>query len=323
MHSIATPALWLVFATLIIAALVVDLTMMRRIGPHRVRMREALIWSIAWIGLALLFNAGLWWYLDAHFGAAVAREAGLAFLTGYLVEKALAIDNIFVFLLVFGHFAVPPVQQQRALVYGIIGAIVLRAVLILIGAALIQHFHWVLYLFGAFLVFTGIRMLRAGDSTPDLAGNPLLGWIRRHLPITTDYRESRFLVHEEGRRRFTPLFVVVVMIGITDVVFAVDSIPAIFAITDDPFLVLASNVFAVLGLRALFFLLAGMVGRFHLLGVGLAAVLIFIGGKMLVADFWHVPIGAALAVVALAIAGSMLASVIWPPPAVKPEDRPR
>lgn len=312
MHSIASPLLWIVFGVVVVAALAVDLLMMRNLGPHKVAMREALLWSAAWIALALLFNFGLWWYLDARFDPLIAREAALAFLTGYLMEKALAVDNIFVFLMVFGHFAVPPVQQQRVLIYGIIGAILLRGVLIFVGAVLIQQFHWILYVFGAFLVFTGIKMLRSTDSTPDLEQSTLAAWIRRHLPITSGYRKSHFMVHENGKWWFTPLFLVVVMIGITDVIFAVDSIPAIFAITDDPFLVLSSNVFAVLGLRALFFVLAGMVGRFHLLAYGLAGVLIFIGIKMLIADFWHIPVAAALGVVALAIGASMLASVLIP-----------
>lgn len=313
MHSIASPLLWIVFGVVVLAALAVDLLMMRSLGPHRVALREALLWSAAWIALALLFNLGLWWYLDAHGDPAMAREASLAFLTGYLMEKALAVDNIFVFLMVFAHFAVPPVQQQRVLIYGIIGAIVLRGVLIFVGAVLIQQFHWILYVFGAFLVFTGIRMLRGNGSAPDLDQNRMVAWIGRHLPITSGYRKSHFMVHEDGKWWFTPLFVVVVMIGITDVIFAVDSIPAIFAITDDPFLVLSSNVFAVLGLRALFFVLAGMVGRFHLLAYGLSGVLIFIGAKMLIADFWHIPVAAALAVVALAIGASILASVLMPP----------
>jgi tellurite resistance protein TerC len=312
MHTIASPALWITFAVIVLVALAADLLMMRSLGPHRVRVREALIWSIGWILLALVFNLGLWLYLDARIDPAIAREVALEFLTGYLMEKALAVDNIFVFLLIFAQLAVPAVQQQRALVYGIIGAIVLRAVLILVGAVLIQQFHWILYLFGVFLVFTGIRMLRGSDSPQGLEDSRLLAWIRARIPLTRDYRGTHFSVIEDGRRWFTPLFVVVVMVGITDVIFAVDSIPAIFAITDDPFIVLSSNVFAVLGLRALFFLLAGMIGRFHLLSYGLSAVLILIGIKMLIADIWHVPVAAALAVVALAIGISMLASIIWP-----------
>ncbi len=320
MHSIATPSLWIVFIIFVLVALAVDLLMLRNLGPHRVRLREALIWSAGWVVLALVFNAGLWWYLQGQIGPVAAREAGLEFLTGYLMEKALAIDNIFVFLLLFGQFSVPAIQQQRALIYGIVGAILLRAVMILVGAVLIQHFHWILYLFGVFLLYTGWRMLRGSEQAPTLENSRLLRWMRRHLPITADYRGTHFMVHEQGKRQLTPLFVVVVMIGITDVVFAVDSIPAIFAITEDPFIVLSSNVFAVLGLRALFFVLAGMMGRFHLLNHGLAAVLILIGIKMLIADIWHVPVVATLALVALAIGASMLASLWYKPGGDKPAD---
>ena len=313
MHTIGTPLMWGAFTLIVIIALAVDLFVLRSKGPHKVATSEALWWSAAWIVLAMAFNAGLWWYLRGQIGDAEAKHVALQFFTGYLVEKALAVDNIFVFLMLFGYFAVPPVQQQRALIYGIIGAILLRAVMIFIGAALIQKFDWVLYLFGAFLVFTGVKMLWGVGDEPDIGKNPLLNWIRKHLAITSEYHGTRFVVRENGTRWFTPLFVVVMMIGITDVIFAVDSIPAIFAITDDPFIVLTSNVFAVLGLRALFFVLAGMADKFHLLAYGLATVLIFIGVKMLIMHFWHIPIGAALGVVALAIGTSMVASVMFPP----------
>ena len=313
MHSIGTPLMWGVFIVVVAAALAVDLLMMRSKGPHKVGTGEALMWSAGWVALAMVFNAVLWWYLRDKIGDVEAKQVALEFFTGYLVEKALAVDNIFVFLMLFAYFAVPPVQQQRALIYGIIGAIALRAILIFIGAALIQQFHWILYVFGAFLVFTGVKMLWGAGEEPEIGQNPLLGWIRKRFPITSEYHGTAFVVKEAGVRWYTPLFVVVIMIGITDVIFAVDSIPAIFAITDDPFIVLTSNVFAVLGLRALFFLLAGMADKFHLLAYGLAIVLIFIGGKMLVADLWHVPIGAALGVVALAIGGSMVLSLVIPP----------
>jgi len=313
MHTIGTPLMWGALTLIVIIALAVDLFVLRSKGPHKVATSEALWWSAAWVVLAMVFNAGLWWYLRGQIGDAEAKHVALQFFTGYLVEKALAVDNIFVFLMLFGYFAVPPVQQQRALIYGIIGAILLRAVMIFIGAALIQKFDWVLYLFGAFLVFTGVKMLWGVGDEPDIGKNPLLNWIRKHLAITSEYHGTRFVVRENGTRWFTPLFVVVMMIGITDVIFAVDSIPAIFAITDDPFIVLTSNVFAVLGLRALFFVLAGMADKFHLLAYGLATVLIFIGVKMLIMHFWHIPIGAALGVVALAIGTSMVASVMFPP----------
>ncbi|WP_395680128.1 TerC family protein [Dokdonella sp.] len=313
MHSIATPALWAVFAVILAAALAVDFLLLRAAGPRRVTFRAAAVWSFAWIGLALAFNFGLWAWLDASAGRTVANEIGLEFLTGYLIEKALAVDNIFVFLMVFNSFAVPPELRQRALMLGVLGAIVLRAVLILLGAALVAQFHWVLYLFGLFLFATGLKMLLAANPDPDLERNPVLRWMRRHLRITRDFRGDALSVHEGGRRWYTPMFVVLVLVAVTDVIFAVDSIPAIFAVTLDPFIVLSSNVFAVLGLRALFFLLAGMADRFHLLAHGLAAVLLFIGAKMLLAGVFVIPIGIALAIVALLIIASIVASLLLPP----------
>jgi len=312
MHTIATPGLWSAFLAVLVLALAVDFLLLRARGAHRVSFREAAGWSIAWIALALAFDAALWWWLQAHAGRAVADDIALEFLTGYLVEKALAIDNIFVFLMVFNYFSVPAALRQRALMLGVLGAIVLRAVMILVGAALVARFHWILYLFGLFLFVTGIKMLFASSQAPDLEQNAILGWMRRHLRLTRDFRGSALRVLEDGRKAYTPMFVVMVLIAVTDVIFAVDSIPAIFAVTLDPFVVLTSNVFAVLGLRALFFLLAGMADRFHLLGHGLAAVLLFIGAKMLLAGVWKIPIGAALVVVAVLIAASILASLAWP-----------
>lgn len=313
MMTIGTPLMWALFASFVLAALLVDFFAMSKQGAHKVSIKEAALWSLVWVAVSFVFVGWLWWYLGGLEGNALADTKALEFVTGYLVEKALAVDNIFVFLMVFGYFAVPPVQQQRALIYGIIGAILLRTVMIFIGAALIQKFDWVLYIFGAFLVFTGVKMLWGVGDEPDIGSNPALTWIRKRLAVTSEYHGTRFVIRENGTRWFTPLFVVVMMIGITDVIFAVDSIPAIFAITDDPFIVLTSNVFAVLGLRALFFVLAGMADKFHLLAYGLATVLIFIGVKMLIMHFWHIPIGAALVVVALAIGTSMVASVLFPP----------
>lgn len=317
MQTIGTLGLWAVFALVVSAALAVDFMVLRATGAHRVSFREALLWSLAWIGLALAFNLGLWWWLDIHAGHAVASEIGLEFLAGYLVEKSLAIDNLFVFLMIFNAFAVPPELRQRALMLGVLGAIVLRGILILVGAALVARFHWILYLFGVFLVVTGARMLRHADQAVDLDANPVLRWMHRHLRLTDGFRAGALSVIEHGKRGFTPLFVVMVLVAICDVIFAIDSIPAIFAVTEDPFVVLTSNVFAVLGLRALFFLLAGMADRFHLLSYGLAAVLLFIGAKMLVAGVFRIPIGIALAVVALLIAASIIASVYLPRRAVK------
>ncbi|MGQ0801688.1 MAG: TerC family protein [Pseudomarimonas sp.] len=313
MESIGTPLLWSAFAVFVLLALCVDLVLMRSKGAHRVGTREAMLWSAFWIFLALVFNAWLWWYLDRRLPAEEASELATQFFTGYLLEKALAVDNMFVFLMLFNYFAVPQERQQRVLIYGVVGAILLRAVMIFIGAALIAQFHWILYLFGLFLLITGAQMIWRADDPPNLDGNPILRWMSGHLRLTRNFHDDKFRVNIDGVWHFTPLFLVMVMIAFTDVIFAVDSIPAIFAITTDPFIVLTSNVFAVLGLRALYFLLAAMADRFHLLKYGLAFVLMFIGMKMLIVDFWKVPVGWALLVVVLAIAVSMVVSLMVPP----------
>ncbi|BAV95881.1 TerC family protein [Lysobacter enzymogenes] len=316
METIGSPMLWGAFAAFVVVALLVDLVLMRHGGPHKVTFKEAAWWSVGWIALAFVFNAALWWYVSRESGAEVGNRIGLEFLTGYLVEKSLAVDNIFVFLMLFTYFAVPEEQRQRVLVIGILGAIVLRSVLIFAGALLLAKFHWILYVFGAFLVFTGIKMLMAAGKSPDLEQNPVLKWMRSHLRLTDDYHDSKLSIMRDGKRWFTPLFAVIALIGVTDVIFAVDSIPAIFAITADPFIVLTSNVFAVLGLRAMFFLLQGMADRFHLLPYGLAAVLVFIGAKMLLIDVYKIPILVSLLGVAVIIGTSIAASLMLPP---KPE----
>jgi len=312
METIGTPLLWLVFGGVVIIALLADLVLMRHGGPHKVSFKEAAWWSIGWVALALAFNGWLWWYTGQRFGAQAGTDIGMEFLTGYLVEKALAVDNIFVFLMLFNYFAVPEMQRQRALVIGIIGAIVLRAILIFAGALLLSKFHWVLYVFGAFLLFTGIKMWRAAGQEPDLESNPVLRWLTVHIPFLRRYHGSALWVGRGSRRKFTPLFIVIVMLGITDVIFAVDSIPAIFAITTDPFIVLTSNVFAVLGLRAMFFLLQGMADRFHLLPYGLALVLVFIGMKMLLIDVYKLPILLSLGTVAVIIGSTIALSLLRP-----------
>jgi len=314
MQSIGTTGLWAAFGVIVTLALAIDFLVLRTAGAHRVSFREALWWSLAWVALALAFNLGLWWWLDAHAGRALANEIGLEFLTGYLVEKALAVDNIFVFLMLFNYFGVPAELRQRALMLGALGAIVLRAILIFVGAALVAKFHWILYLFGLFLIVTGVKMLLSTNQEPDLDSNPILRWMRARLHLTHDFRGNALSVVESGRRWYTPLFVVMVLVAVTDVIFAVDSIPAIFAVTEDPFVVLTSNVFAVLGLRAMFFLLAGAAERFHLLGYGLASVLLFIGAKMLLADVYKIPIGLALGIVACLIGASIAASLVMPRP---------
>ncbi|MCL7714829.1 TerC family protein [Stenotrophomonas mori] len=313
MQTIGNPWLWGGFIAVVIAALLIDLVLMRHGGPHKVTFKEALLWSVGWVALALAFNAGLWYYLNETAGSAVANAVGLQFLTGYLIEKALAVDNIFVFLLIMGYFAVPETQRQRVLVIGILGAIALRAVMIFAGTVLVSQFHWLLYVFGAFLLFTGWKMWTSAGQEPSLDGNPALAFMRRRLRITDTYDGNRLAVVKDGVRWFTPMFVVLVLIAVTDVIFAVDSIPAIFAITTDPFIVLTSNVFAVLGLRAMFFLLAGMADRFHLLPYGLAVILGFIGAKMLLIDVLKIPVPVSLGVVAAILAATMVLSLKLPP----------
>ena len=318
METIGSPLLWGGFAAMVVVALLVDLVLMRSGGPHKVTFKEAAYWSLGWVALALLFNAGLWWYLSETAGSVVANRVGLEFLTGYLVEKSLAVDNIFVFLMVFTYFSVPEEQRQRVLIIGILGAIVLRTIMIFAGAVLLTKFHWLLYVFGVFLLFTGIKMWLAAGKAPDLEANPALRWMRKHLALTPQYHGNALVVRENGKRWYTPLFVVIMLIAITDVIFAVDSIPAIFAITSDPFIVLTSNVFAVLGLRAMFFLLAGMADRFHLLPYGLALVLAFIGSKMLLIDVLKIPVLVSLGVVVAIIGATVVASLLRPAKAASP-----
>ena len=314
METIGNPWLWSGFAVVVVVALLVDLVLMRHGGAHKVTFKEAAWWSLGWVAVALLFNAGLWWYLTETAGSVVANRVGLEFLTGYLVEKSLAVDNIFVFLMLFTYFAVPEEQRQRVLVIGILGAIVLRAILIFVGAALLAKFHWLLYIFGAFLLITGVKMWWFAEQTPDLANNPVIRWIRKHMNVSDELHGERFFITREvaGKavRYVTPLFLVLVLVELSDVIFAVDSIPAIFAITTDPFIVFTSNIFAILGLRAMYFMLAGLADRFHLLKYGLAMVLVFVGAKMLAADVYHVPVGLSLGIVALIIATFMFAS-LW------------
>ena len=317
MMTIGTPLMWSLFTLFVLAALAVDFYALNRQGAHRVSMREAAVWSLIWVAVSFVFVGWLWWHLGGLGADAAARELANAkaveFITGYLIEKALAVDNVFVFLMLFTYFAVPPEFQKRVLMLGVLGALVLRAVMILIGAWLITQFHWILYLFGAFLLFTGIKMWWAAGQEPDLEANPALKWLRRKVRIAPDYDGEKFFTAVNGVRVATPLTIVVVLIGIVDLVFAVDSIPAIFAITTDPFIVLTSNVFAVLGLRAMYFLLAGVKDRFHLLTYGLALVLAFIGIKMLIVDFYKIPVLWSLSVTVTILVVTMLLSLYIPP----------
>jgi tellurite resistance protein TerC len=301
--------MWAGFVAFVLVMLALDLFAFGGDKAHKVTVREAGTWSVVWFSLALLFNAGLWWYLHGTVGPEIAERKALEFLSGYLIEKALSVDNIFIFLLIFSSFHVKPEYQRRVLIYGVLGAIVMRAVMIMAGAWVVSEFSWMLYVFGAFLAITGIRMMVAADHEPDLQKNPVLRLARRHLRVAEGDHGEKFFVFKDGLRYVTPLFLVLILIEATDLVFAVDSIPAIFAITSDPFIVFTSNMFAILGLRALYFLLADIASRFHLLKYGLALVLIFIGGKMLIMPWFHMPVHISLAVVATLIAGSVVASL--------------
>ena len=301
--------MWGGFAAIVILLLLVDLLFVGGGKQHKVSLKEAATWSLIWIGVALLFNGAIWWYLDANAGRELANQKAMEFFTGYLIEKALAVDNVFVWLMLFGYFAIPGELQRRVLLLGVLGAIVMRTGMIFGGSWLISQFHWVLYLFGAFLVLTGAKMLWMADQEPDLANNPLLRWLRRHLKVTDTLHGEKFFVVKQGVRYATPLLLVLILVEISDVIFAVDSIPAIFAITTDPFIVLTSNIFAIMGLRAMYFLLADFADRFVLLKYGLAVILLFIGAKMLLIDWIHIPIALSLGVVALILIISMLLSL--------------
>jgi tellurite resistance protein TerC len=317
--TVGTPLMWTLFAAFVLVALIVDFLAMSRQGAHKVTLGEAGVWSLVWVAVSFVFLGWLWWYLggtsDDAQARAMANAKALEFFTGYLIEKALAVDNIFVFLMVFTYFAVPNEFQKRVLMIGILGALVLRAVMIFAGVWLISRFDWILYLFGAFLVFTGVKMWWAAGQEPDLESNPALKWMRRHMRIAPDFDGEKFFSVINGVKMATPLFMVILLIGIVDIVFAVDSIPAIFAITLDPFIVLTSNVFAILGLRAMYFLLAGLQEKFHLLTYGLAIVLILIGAKMLLIDVYHVPVVWSLLATVTVLAATMGLSLVIPAPA--------
>jgi tellurite resistance protein TerC len=292
--------MWVAFVAFIVGMLAVDLLVFHK-EAHAVSTREAAIWSVVWVTLGLSFGVVVWLWQGA--------DAGGQYLAGYLIEKSLSIDNIFVFALIFGYFSVPAAYQHRVLFWGVFGALVLRAVFIAAGATLLEQFHWTIYVFGAFLVFTGIRMARSRDEAIHPERNPALRLFKRVVPTTEEYHGQNLTVREAGRRMATPLLAVLVLIETSDILFAVDSIPAIFAVTNDPFLVFTSNAFAILGLRALYFMLAGMIDRFVFLKIGLAAVLVFVGAKMLLTDVWHIPIWLSLAFIAFAIGLSIALSL--------------
>ncbi|WP_042569030.1 TerC family protein [Yersinia intermedia] len=309
MNTVGTPLLWGSFAVVVTIMLAIDLLLQGRRGAQTMTLRQAACWSLVWVSLSLLFNAGFWWYLAETVGREVADKQALAFLTGYLIEKALAVDNVFVWLMLFSYFAVPANLQRRVLIYGVLGAIVLRTIMIFAGSWLVSQFSWILYLFGAFLLFTGIKMALAKEDDTPIGEKPLVRWIRNHLRMTDELHGDRFTVRKNGLLYATPLVLVLILVELSDVIFAVDSIPAIFAVTTDPFIVLTSNLFAILGLRAMYFLLANVAERFSMLKYGLSVILVFIGTKMIIIDLFHIPIGISLGVVAGILALTLLINV--------------
>jgi tellurite resistance protein TerC len=302
---------WIGFNLFVLMMLALDLGIFHR-KSHAVSTKEAALWSVVWIGLAMLFNAGIYFFWDvvAPQSTYTNSEASLAFFTGYLIEKSLSVDNIFVFVLIFTFFAVPAAYQHRVLFWGILGALLMRGVLIAVGATLLKEFHWIIYVFGAFLIFTGIRMALHKNEEVHPDKNPLVRLLRRIMPVTENYEGDKFFIRRAGAWMATPLFLVLLMVESTDLIFAVDSIPAIFAVTSDPFIVYTSNVFAILGLRSLYFLLANVMDKFQYLKLGLSVVLIFVGVKMVMADIYKIPVGLSLGIIASILAISILAS-LW------------
>lgn len=308
MESFATAPMWAGFFVLVLGTLIVDIFILGGRHAHRVTTREALGWTLTWMTLAALFGLALWYVVAEDAGQDAASRKLLEFYTGYLIELSLSIDNMFVFAMIFSYFAVPPELQRRVLLLGVLGAILMRAAMILLGVWLISQFAWILYVFGVFLVITGIKMLFMSRQAPDLSRNPIVRFLCAHMRTTPDYHGERFFVRIDGLRYATPMFVVVLMVEATDLVFAVDSIPAIFAVTTDPFIVFTSNIFAIMGLRALYFLLANLAAHFQYLKYGLAVVLAFIGAKMLLEPWFHIPVHWSLGAVAMTLLVSVLLS---------------
>jgi tellurite resistance protein TerC len=293
--------LWIGFIVFILAMLALDLGVFNR-KTHVVKIKEAVLWSVVWISLALLFNAGIWLYMG--------QQKAFEFLTGYVIEKSLSVDNIFVFVLIFSYFRIPAEYQHKILFWGVFGALVLRAVFIFAGVALIDKFHWIIYVFGAFLIYTGIKMITEKDKKFEPEHNPVMKIARKYFNVASNYNGSRFFIKEGGKKLVTPLFLVLLFIETTDVIFAVDSIPAILAVSNDTFIIFTSNVFAILGLRALYFALAGVIDKFRYLTYGLAIVLSFVGVKMLISGFYKIPILISLGFILLVIMASVLLSYI-------------
>ena len=296
--------LWIGFNVFVLFMLALDLGVFHR-KAHVVTFKESIAWTVVWVTLALLFNLGV-----AHY---MGDAKGLEFFTGYVIEKSLSVDNVFVFALLFSYFAVPPLYQHKVLFWGIIGALVMRAIMIALGAKLISEYTWIIYVFGVFLILTGIKMIVKREEEIHPERNPIVRWFKKLMPVTPDYRGDKFFVRENGVRYATPLFIVLLLVEFTDLIFAVDSIPAIFAVTKDPFIVYTSNVFAILGLRSLYFALAGVMDKFHYLKIGLGVVLSFVGVKMLLGHSpWKIDTHISLGVIVVVLASSVIASLVWP-----------
>lgn len=308
-----TPVLYLGFSILVVVLLLIDFWVLRAQGSHRVSVKEAASWSVVWFLAALAFGAWLWWHLEGLHGPEIAKQRTLEYFTGYLIEKGLAIENVFIWITIFAYFSIPPEYQKRVLLWGVVGAIVMRAGLIYLGAIMIQQFTWIFYVFGVFLVFTGIKMFVFANQKMDLSKNLVLNWVRSHVRITETLHGEKFTVMRDGVRYATPLLLVLVLVEVSDLIFAVDSIPAIFAVTKDPFIVFTANTFAILGLRAMYFLLVDMADRFHLLGYGLATIVTLVGMKMLIMDFYKIPIPWMLGGVIVILAISIFASLATKP----------
>ncbi len=315
-ESIGSPLFYGVFFVAVLIMIAIDMLSLKKSGAHKVSPKEALAWSIVWVAVSCAFGGWLYWEIGHNqaMGHQLASQKVMEYFTGYVLEKSLAVDNLFVFLMIFSYFKVPPQYQHRVLLYGVFGAIILRAIMVFVGAVLVSEFQWILYIFGLFLLYTGIKMLKHNDDNNDeaeFAQNKILVWLQKHIRVSNQLDGEKFFTIENGKRIATPLLLVLIMVELSDVVFAVDSIPAIFAVTTDPFIVLTSNIFAILGLRAMYFLLADIADRFVFLHYGLAFVLSFIGIKMLIMKWVHIPVGASLAVVFGALGVSIMISLLY------------
>ena len=315
-ESIGSPLFYGVFFVAVLIMIAIDMLSLKKSGAHKVSPKEALAWSIVWVAVSCAFGGWLYWEIGHNqaMGHQLASQKVMEYFTGYVLEKSLAVDNLFVFLMIFSYFKVPPQYQHRVLLYGVFGAIILRAIMVFVGAVLVSEFQWILYIFGLFLLYTGIKMLKHNDDNNDeaeFAQNKILVWLQKHIRVSNQLDGEKFFTIENGKRIATPLLLVLIMVELSDVVFAVDSIPAIFAVTTDPFIVLTSNIYAILGLRAMYFLLADIADRFIFLHYGLAFVLSFIGIKMLIMKWVHIPVGASLAVVFGALGVSIMISLLY------------